>query len=149
MRQTRPSPPQPPIWTRSLDSSGTSSSGRWASTRCGRISLCTHSCSAPGPPHAGDLGHAGCGHPLHGPRSGLGVWVQAGGAQEGQPFWTVGFHERHVFLNSKGPEEWPSHIDPSDSDHPKAQPVDSFVSPQTASFNWARAAIHGVRQQCF
>ncbi|KAM3409635.1 hypothetical protein ACQJBY_002118 [Aegilops geniculata] len=30
---------------------------------------------------------------------------------------TVGFHERHVFLCYKGPEEWPSHVEASESDH--------------------------------
>jgi hypothetical protein len=29
---------------------------------------------------------------------------------------TVGFHERHVFLCYKGPEEWPSHVEATDSD---------------------------------
>nr|BAJ92474.1 predicted protein [Hordeum vulgare subsp. vulgare] len=30
---------------------------------------------------------------------------------------TVGFHERHVFLCYKGPEEWPSRVEASESDH--------------------------------
>uniref|UniRef100_A0ACD5YKN1 Uncharacterized protein n=1 Tax=Avena sativa TaxID=4498 RepID=A0ACD5YKN1_AVESA len=29
---------------------------------------------------------------------------------------TVGFHERHVFLCYKGPEEWPSHVEATESD---------------------------------
>lgn len=29
---------------------------------------------------------------------------------------TVGFHERHVFLCFKGPEEWPSHVEATQSD---------------------------------
>ncbi|CAM0944454.1 unnamed protein product [Alopecurus aequalis] len=29
---------------------------------------------------------------------------------------TVGFHQRHVFLCYKGPEEWPSHIEATESD---------------------------------
>ena len=29
---------------------------------------------------------------------------------------TVGFHERHVFLCYKGPEEWPSHLEAAESE---------------------------------
>ncbi|KAI4981646.1 hypothetical protein ZWY2020_022138 [Hordeum vulgare] len=39
---------------------------------------------------------------------------------------TVGFHERHVFLCYKGPEQWPSHLEATESDRlPASSPPPS------------------------